>query len=149
MTLEERLDSDLKEAIRGGETIRKLAIRAVKAAVSEAKVAGAEARSLSDDEVLAVIIKQAKQRRDSIVEFLKGNRPDLADQEQAELTVLEAYLPRQLGEAEIRQRAQSVIAELGVVDLKGIGLVMRRLTGDLRGQANGQAINRIVRELLA
>ena len=148
MTLEERLDADLKDAMRSGDTTRKLAIRAVKTAITEAKVSGTEAKTLSDADVLAIITKQVKQRRDSIVEYNKGGRPDLAAQEEAEIAVLEVYLPRQLSEAEIRERAQAVIAELGVTDMKGFGPVMKRLSADLRGIADGQIINRVVRELL-
>ena len=149
MTLEERLNADLKEAMRAGDTARKMAIRSVKTAITEAKVAGEQARELTDEDVLSIIIKLARQRRDSIAEFARGGRADLVAKEEADLTVLETYLPRQLDEAAIRKRAQAVIAELGGVDLKGIGPVMRQLTSELRGQADGQAINRIVRELLA
>ena len=149
MSLEEQLDADLKDAIRSGDATRKLAIRSVKAAVTEAKVAGAEARTLNDQEVLAIIAKQVKQRRDSIVEFTKGNRPDLVAQEEAEITVLQAYLPEPLDESAIRQRAEQVIAELGVTDTKGLGPVMKRLTTEMRGRADGQVISRIVRELLS
>ena len=148
MTLEERLDADLKDAMRSGDTTRKLAIRAVKTAITEAKVAGTEVKTLSDADVLAIITKQVKQRRDSIIEYNKGGRPDLAAQEEAEIAVLEVYLPRQLSEAEVRERAQAVIAELGVTDMKGFGSVMKRLSADLRGIADGQIINRVVRELL-
>ena len=148
MTLEERLDADLKQAMRSNDTTRKLAIRAVKAAITEAKVAGTEARTLSEAEVLAIVGKQVKQRRDSIIEFAKGDRQDLIAQEQAEIAVLEVYLPQQLTEVEIRTRAQAVIAELGVKDLKGIGPVMKRLSAELRGIADGQLVNRMVRELL-
>ncbi len=149
MTFEERLDADLKEAMRSGDTVRKLAIRAVKTAITEAKVSGAQQHTLTDEDVLQIIIKQVKQRRDSAAEFAKGGRPDLVAQEEAELSVLEAYLPQQLDETAVRQRAQAVIAELGVADSKGFGLIMKRLTAELRGQADGQLINRVVRELLA
>jgi uncharacterized protein YqeY len=148
MTLEERLDADLKDAMKSGDTTRKLAIRAVKTAITEAKVAGTEAKTVNDADVLAIITKQVKQRRDSIIEYNKGGRPDLAVQEQAEIAVLEVYLPKQLSEAEIRERAQAVIAELGMTDMKGFGSVMKRLSADLRGIADGQIINRVVRELL-
>ena len=148
MTLEERLDADLKDAMRSGDTTRKLAIRAVKTAITEAKVSGTEAKTLSDADVLAIITRQVKQRCDSIIEYTKGNRPDLAAQEETEIAVLEVYLPKQLSEAEIRVRAQAVIAELGVTDMKGFGPVMKRLSADLRGIADGQIINRVVRELL-
>ncbi len=149
MTLEERLDADLKDAIRSNDAVRKLAIRAVKTAITEAKVSGEAQHALTDEDVLAIIIKQVKQRRDSAAEFVKGGRPDLVAQEEAEIAVLAVYLPTQLDEAAIRERAAAVIAELGVSDIKGLGLVMRRLTADLRGRADGQVINRVVRELLA
>jgi uncharacterized protein YqeY len=148
MTLEERLDADLKDAMKSNDTTRKLAIRAVKTAITEAKVAGTEVKTLTDADVLAIITKQVKQRRDSVVEYNKGNRPDLAAQEEAEIAVLEVYLPRQLSEAEVREHAQVVITELGVTDMKGFGSVMKRLSVDLRGIADGQLINRVVRELL-
>jgi uncharacterized protein YqeY len=149
MTVEERLDSDLLAATRANDTTRKLAIRSAKAAIMEAKVAGPEARTLTDQEVLAIIAKQVKQRRDSIVEFQKANRKDLIAQEEAEIKVLEVYLPPQLDEAAVRMRAKVVIAELGVTDIKGMGPVMKRLSADLRGQADGQMVNRVVRELLS
>lgn len=149
MTLEERLSNDLKDAIRSNNETRKLAIRSVKAAITQAKVAGLAARELSEAEMLAIIGKQIKQRRDSIEEFTKGNRPDLVAQEQAEIAVLEVYLPKQLSEAEIRERAAAVIAELGVTDMKGLGPVMKRLSADLKGIADGGTINRVVRALLS
>lgn len=149
MTLEERLDADLKEAIRAGDNVRKLAIRAVKTSITEAKVAGTEQRILTDEDVLRILQRQVKQRRDSVSEFTKGNRPDLVTKEEAEIAVLEKYLPRQMNEDEIRLHAQAVIAELGVTDQKGMGQVMKRLTADLRGQADGAVVSRIVRELLS
>lgn len=149
MTLEERLNSDLQDAIRNKEETRKLAIRGVKTAITQAKVSGIEAHELNDQEVLAIIGKQIKQRRDSIEEFKKGNRLDLVAQEQAEIDVLIVYLPQQLNEDQIREHAKAVIAELGVTDMKGLGPVMKRMNADLKGVADGATINRIVRELLA
>jgi uncharacterized protein YqeY len=149
MTLEERLANDLKDAMRRGDETRKLAIRAVKTAIQQAKVAGTEARELSEQEVLAIIAKQVKQRRESIEEFTKGRRPDLVAKEQAEIEVLETYLPKQLSEDEIRARAAAVIAELGVTDMKGLGPVMKRLSADLKGLADGGVINRVVSGLLS
>ena len=148
MTMEDRLNEDLKDAIRSGDEVRKLAIRAAKTAITEAKVSGTEAHSLTDQDVLNIIAKQVKQRRDSAEEFAKGGRPDLVAQEEAEIAVLEVYLPKQLDDAEIRERARVVIAELGATDMKSFGPVMKRLTAELRGVADGQAVNRVVRELL-
>jgi len=148
MTLEEQLNADLREAMRAGDEPRKLAIRAVKTAVTEAKVAGSEMRELNDEEVLAIIAKQVKQRRESVIEFARAGRQDLVAGEEAEIAALMPYLPAQMSEEEIRARAQEVIAELGVTDARGFGAVMKRMTSELRGRADGQAINRIVRELL-
>ncbi len=148
MTLEERLDADLRDAMRKNEETRKLTIRSVKTAIQRAKVAGTEARSLNDEDVTAIIAGEIKQRRDSIAEFAKGGRQDLIAKEEAELKVLATYLP-QLDEAAVRERARAVIAELGVSGMKGLGPVMRRLSTELRGQADGQVINRVVRELLS
>ncbi len=148
MTLEERLNVDLLDATRKNEPTRKLAIRAVKAAISEARVAGEQARTLSDQEVLGIIARQVKQRRDSIAEFEKGGRRDLAAQEADEIQVLEVYLPPQMDEAAVRERARAVIAELGASGPKDIGPVMKRLSAELRGLADGQMINRVVREFL-
>lgn len=149
MTLEERLDADLKDAIRSGDYVRKLAIRAVKTALTETKVAGTEQRTLTDEDVLRLIRRQVKQRRDSIAEFAKGGRTDLIGQEEAEIAILEQYLPAQLGEAEIRARAQAVITELGAKDQKAMGPVMKRLTADLQDLADGALVSRVVRELLS
>lgn len=149
MTLEERLDADLKEAMRSGDSVRKLAIRAVKTAIAEARVSGTEQRTLTEEDVLRIVQKQAKQRRDSIAEFTRGGRMDLVAKEEAEIAVLETYLPGQMEEAEIRTAAQAVIAELGVTDQKGLGPVMKRLTADLRGKADGAVVSRVVRELLS
>ncbi len=149
MSLEERLDADLLAATRQNDATAKLAIRSIKAAMTEAKVAGKEARSLTDQDVQTIIVKQIKQRRDSIAEYQRGQRQNLIDQEEAEIKVLETYLPPQLDEAAVRAHARAVIAELGVSDMKGIGPVMKRMSADLRGQADGALINRVVRELLA
>ena len=149
MNLEERLNSDLQDAIRNKEETRKLAIRGVKTAITRPKCPGSRRGELNDEEVLAIIGKQIKQRRDSIEEFKKGNRPDLVAQEQAEIDVLMVYLPQQLSEDEIREHAKVVIAELGVTDMKGLGPVMKRMNADLKGVADGGTINRVVRELLA
>jgi uncharacterized protein YqeY len=148
MSLLDRLNADLKEAMRSGDQPRKLTIRAVKTAIREAEVSGEEARTLSEQEILAVIAKQAKQRRDSIAEFEKGNRPDLAEQERVELAVLETYLPRQLTREEIVERAKKVIAEVGATGPRQMGLVMRPLMEELRGLADGKLVSAVVQEQL-
>lgn len=147
MSLKEQLRSDLKDAMRQKDKVRKRTLRLVLAAITNAEVA--KKKDLDDAEVLAVLAKEAKQRQESIEEFRKADREDLVAQEEAELAVLDAYLPRQLGRDEIVARAQAVIQELGADSVRDMGSVMRKLMEDLRGQADGSLVNQIVRELLS
>ncbi len=153
MSLLDRLNHDLTEAMRAKDEVRKLALRSAKTAVLNAEVEkrgkeGPQA-TLTEEEVLAVLSRQAKQRRESIAEFTKGGRMDLVAQEEAELAVLEAYLPRQLSQDEIIAVVRQVIAEVGATDPKQVGLVMRPAMERLRGQADGKLVNQIARDLLA
>lgn len=147
MSLKDQLNEDLKTAMKSGEKIRTETLRSLKSAIKYAEIqAGNE---LDDTGVLGVVRQQAKQRRDSMAEFEKGNRADLIEKEAAELAVLERYLPAQLPEAEIEAKARAVIAALGVTDAKGTGQVMKQLMAELKGQADGSVINQVVRRLLA
>ncbi len=146
MSLIDRLNEDLKGAMRAGDERRKLAIRSAKTAIRNAEVA--KMAPLDENEMLAVIAKEVKQRRESIEEFKRGGRPDLVAEEEAELAVLESYLPRQLTAEEIESRAQAVIEELKAVGQVDLGTVMRRMMADLKGRADGRLVNQIVRRLL-
>jgi uncharacterized protein YqeY len=146
MSLKDQLNEDLKNSLKGGEKLRTETLRSLKSAIKYAEIE--VGHDLDDQEVMSVITHQAKQRRDSIAEFEKAKRVDLIEKETAELAILTHYLPAQLSEAEIESRAQVVIAELGVTDAKGLGLVMKRLTTELKGQADGKVINQVVRRLL-
>jgi uncharacterized protein YqeY len=152
MSLKEQIDNDLKTAMKSGDKLRTSTLRTLKSAIKYAEI---EAKSeLDEQDLLAVIAKQAKQRRESIEEFKKGGRNDLVEQETAELAILEGYLPAQMSEEEIRAKAEAVIAELGVTDMKGMGQVMRQLMAELKGQADGglvdgKVVNQIVRQLLS
>lgn len=146
MTLKEQLNNDLKIAMKSGDSVRKNVVRTIRGAIKNVEIDSQI--SLSDAEVLEVIAKQAKQRRESIDQFRQGNRPDLIEQEEAELAILESYLPAQLSDAEIEARARTVIMEMGITDMKGVGQVMGRLSKELKGVADGKRINAIVRTLL-
>ena len=147
MTLKERLAKDLKQAMRDKDERRKVAIRMVSTAVRNAEVE--KLGELSDEEVLAVIAKQAKQRRESIAEFRKAGRQDLVDQEEAELEILTAYLPEQMTRREIEDLARQVIEEVGGTDPRQMGPVMRQMMAKVAGRADGRLVNQIVKELLA
>jgi hypothetical protein len=152
MGLREQLMDELKEAMRQQDERRKRTIRSVIAAMKQAETeldASGERIHLDDEGILALIAKQAKQRQESIVEFQRGNRPDLVAEEEAELALLQTYLPQQLGRAEIETEARRVIAEVGASGLGDIGKVMKPLMANLRNRADGRVVNEVVRELLA
>ena len=153
MTLQDQLDRDLKAAMIDRDDTRKNAIRSAKTAILNALVEKRGVQGpdavLSEEEILAVIGKQAKQRRDSITEYSKAGRTDLVEQEEAELAVLEGYLPRQLSKEEIREILQVIIAETGASSPQQIGQVMRPAMQQLQGRADGKVVNQIARELLS
>jgi len=155
MSLKQQLADDLKDAIRSGDDTRKGTIRMLMTAVQNAEIAAVDMKDpdavrqdLDDDGVLAVIAKQAKQRRESIEEFRKANRTDLADREAAELKILEEYLPAMLSRDEIVAAVREVIAETGATGPGDKGKVMPVLMKRLSGQADGRAVNEVVTELL-
>lgn len=132
--------------MRQGEQTRRDTLRLALAALHNAQIAAGH--ELTDDEVLAVLAKEAKQRRESIEEFKKANRTDLVDIEEAELVVLSGYLPAAVSRDEIVEAAQKVVEDLGASGPKDIGKVMPVLMQQFRGRADGRDINEVVRELL-
>jgi hypothetical protein len=131
---------------------RKSTIRSVIAALKQAETeldAAGERVHLADNDILALIAKQAKIRQESIEEYGRAGRQDLVAEEQAELEILQAYLPQQLSADEIEAEARQVIAEVGASGPRDMGQVMRPLMARLRGRADGRLVNEIVRELLA
>ena len=156
MSLKQQLTLDLQDAMRSGDDTRKSTIRMLMTAVQNAEIAAVDVknpdatrRELDDDAVLAVIAKQAKQRRESIEEFKKANRTDLADKEAAELKITEAYLPAMFSRDEIVAAVREVIAETGASGPGDKAKVMPVLMKRLAGQADGRAINEVVTELLS
>lgn len=145
-SLKDQIQSDLADAMRSKEEIRKSALRMLIAAIKNTEI---EARKPLDDAgVVTVIQKQVKQRRESIIEFEKGGRQDLVDKESAEAKVLEAYLPEQADPADIEAAARKVIAETGASGPRDIGKVMPVLSKQFAGRADGRAISEIVKGLL-
>lgn len=147
MNLKDQLNEELKEAMRGGDKLKAQTIRSLKSAIKYAEIEAGQ--TLEGEALLAVIVKQAKQRRDAITEFEKAGRDDLVQNEAAELAILEKYLPAQLSEAEIEAKIKAIIAELGVTDQKGMGQVMSRAMAELKGQADGKVVNQVTRKLLS
>ncbi len=146
MSLKERLQKERIAAMRAKDTATRNAIGLLLAAIKQEEVDGQA--TLDDKAVTAVLLKQAKQRRESIADYEKAGRAEMAASEQAELTIIETYLPQQMGREEIAALATDVIAELGVSDMKGMGKIMGQLMPKLKGQADGRLVNEVVRELL-
>ena len=152
MGLREQLMDDLKEAMREKDETRKRAIRSVLADIKRAETeldADGKRVSLDDDAILRIIAKQARQRQESIDAFRSGGRDDLVAREEADLAVLQGYLPQQLSEEEIEAEVRQVIAEVGATGPQDMGKVMKPLMARLKGRADGRLANQIVRELLA
>lgn len=147
MNIKDRLTQDLKEAMKSGDAVRRNAIRNLRSAIRYAEID--MGHELSDEEAIEVVAKQVKQCRDSIEQFQQGNRPDLVKQEQQELDVIETYLPPQLTDEEITERAKAVIAEVNATSMKDMGKVMGILSREMKGLADGKRISEIVRELLS
>jgi len=145
--LKQKLMDDLKQALKGRDKVVSSVIRLAMAAIKNAEIAR---QATSDDaDILGVIAKQARQRQESIEAFKQGNRQDLVAQEEAELAVLNGYLPRQMPREEIIAEARRVIAEVGAAGLSDKGKVMSPLIAQLKGRADGREINAVVTELLS
>ncbi len=147
MGLEDRLMADLKDAMRNHQEVRVSAIRMARSALNYESVE--KRRPLEESEVVAVISRQIKQRRESIEAYSKGNRPDLVAREQEELDILLSYLPQQMSREEIAEAARGAIQELGASAPSDFGKVMSRLAPALKGRADGKVIGEVVRELLS
>jgi len=145
--LKQKLKDDLKEAMRGGDRVKCSVIRLVMAAIKNAEIA--RQTELNDGDILGVITKEVRQRQESIAAFKQGNRQDLVAQEEAELAILEEYLPEQMTRDEIIAEARRVIEEVGAQGLSGKGKVMPQLIAKLKGKADGREINAVVTELLS
>ncbi len=144
--LKQKLTHDLEQAMRGKDKVRRSVIRLVMAAIKNAEIARQAA--LADADVLGLIAKEARQRHESIEAFKQGNRQDLIAQEEAELTILQEYLPQQITRDEIIAAARRVIEEVGAQGISDKGKIMPILIAQLKGKADGREINSVATELL-
>ncbi|MFC1899935.1 GatB/YqeY domain-containing protein [Chloroflexota bacterium] len=144
--LKQKLTDDLKQAMKEGNTLKRSVIRLALSAIKNAEIARHEA--LKDEDVLGIIAKEVRQRRESIEAFRKGQREDLASQEEAEMAVLSEYLPQQITREEITLTARKIIEETGAEGPHDKGKVMPQIMALLKGKADGRDINEVVTELL-
>ena len=143
----DQLRSDLRDAMRARDVLRRNTIRMLEAAIKNAEI-DKRGQELADSDVLAILQRQVKQRRESIEQFRQGGREDLAEQEELEIGIIEHYLPAQLARDEIEARARAVIEQVGASGPGDRGKVMGMLMRDLRGEADGSIVNAVVGELL-
>ena len=147
VNLKQKLTDDLKQAMRSGDKVKRSAIRLLLAAIGNAEIARRAA--LDDADILGIIAKEVRQRHESIEAFKQGNRQDLIAQEEAELAILQEYLPQQISREEIVEAARRVIEEVGAQGPGDKGKVMPKLITQLKGRADGREINAVVTELLS
>jgi uncharacterized protein YqeY len=146
VALADELNQDLKSAMREHNKVALNTIRAIKTALTNAKIASG--KELSEDEERSILATQLKQRKDSLEQFEAGNREDLAEETKAEIVIVEKYLPAQLDEAEIGKLVDEAIAESGATNVKQFGLVMKVLMPRVKGRADGSAVTQIVKSKL-
>ncbi|OGQ47760.1 MAG: glutamyl-tRNA amidotransferase [Deltaproteobacteria bacterium RIFCSPLOWO2_02_FULL_46_8] len=147
MSLKQKMEEDLKQALRDRASLKVSCLRMVKAAVKNKEI---DLRAeLNDTQVIGILTTLAKQRRESIEMFKKGNRPDLVQKEEEELAFIETYLPKQMDEAELTKIIEAAIAEVGAKAPIDVGKVMKAVMPKVAGRADGKAINAIVLKKLS
>lgn len=144
--LKERMQNDMKNAMRNKETLKRDVIRFVMSALKQVEVD--ERKELSDSEIEAIILKQIKQRNDAIHQFKLGHRDDLVKKNEEEIAILQAYLPEPLSEEELEATIKMIIAETGATSMKDMGKVMGAAKEKIGSRADGQTINAAVKALL-
>ncbi len=148
MPLEQTLETDLTQAMKAKDQEKTGVLRMIKAAILNYKIEKKK-ETLTDEEIFEILQKQAKQRRESIDSFEKAGRKDLAEKEKKEVSILQAYLPKQLSDEEIRSLAKDVIAKTGAKTKAEMGKVMKDLMPLVKGKADGKKVNEVLGSLLA
>ena len=149
MSLKEKITSDMKEAMKAGDTLRRDTLRLIDSAIKNVEIEKQKRETgLSDEEVLEVLGRAVKQRQDSIRQFEAGGRPDLAENEKVELEIIVPYLPAQLSQAEIALVVDEIFAAAGQVTAADLGKIMGQAMARLKGKADGNVVREIVKSKL-
>lgn len=151
MAIKDQIMADLKEAMKAKEKDRLRVLRSLKSKLLEREISERKEgeASLSDEQSIEVLMKAAKQRKESIEQFQKGDRADLAESEKEELAIIESYLPEMLSEDEVRDIARQKIEEVGAEDMSNMGQVMGLMMQELKGKAEGSLVSKVVKEELS
>jgi hypothetical protein len=147
MSLKQQLTDAMKKAMKARDTLRLSTVRMVLAAIKNREIA--QRGDLDDEAVIAVLSSLVKQRRESVQLYREGHRPELADKEQAELAVLREFLPEPLNEAQVAALIEQAVAETGAAAMKDMGKVMKIVTAQTRGRADGKQVSDLVRARLS
>ena len=147
MALKDTLDAELKTAMREKDALRLSVVRMLKSAVKYREIE--LMKPLDDAAIEGVVANEIKRRRDSVEQYKAGNRQDLADKEAAEIVILQAYLPQQLTEAELRAKVEEAVKKVGAQGPKDMGAVMKALLPDVQGRADGKVVSELVKQRLA
>lgn len=147
MALKDRLDADMKTAMRGKDAVTLSVVRLLKSAIKYREIE--LGKTLDDSEILGVVASELKRRRDSVEQYRAGNRQDLVDQEEAEVRVLLGYLPAQLTPEEVRAKVEEAVRRLGASGPKDMGAVMKALLPEVQGKADGKLVSELVKARLS
>lgn len=149
MELEKKIQEDIKSAMKEKNTVRLNAVRSIKSAILLVKTAEGASKELEDSDIIKLIEKLAKQRKEAAEQYVAAGRQELADNEMAEAAVLDTYLPKKLSEAEVEERLKEIIAQVGASGPQDMGKVMGTATKALAGLSDGRTISTIVKKLLS
>ncbi len=147
MSLIERIDHDMKQALKAGQKLRLSVLRGLKSDLKYKQIEKGD--EFSEDDAIAVLTSVAKKRRESIEQFERGGREDLVAKEKAELEIIISYMPEQLTEARLREIIKQAIVETGADSPQKLGLVMKSVMPKIKGQADGKQVNKMAMEMLA
>jgi len=149
MTLEQQIQESIKEAMKAKDTVAMNATRAIKGEILLFKTSEGGAKEVTDGDILKMIQKLVKQRKEAAEQFVAAGRQELADNELAEAAVMEKYLPKQLSVEEVKAKVQEIIAQVGATTIKDMGKVMGAANKALAGLSDGRTISTVVKELLS
>lgn len=147
MSLKEKLLNDMKEAMKEKDVLRKNTVQSVRGAILQQEKD--TMKEVSEEQILDIIMSEIKKRKDALADFEKGHRPDLVDAANAEIAVLQGYLPEQLSDEELTALVRETIAEVSAVSMKDMGKVMGAITPKVKGKADNSKVSSIVKQCLA